>query len=77
MIRNEDAGAEGVQGSYEKQKRDCERKAAARLLEKQGAYYKTLKATVPGTIYMPITPPARRFPARALSSPVMTNRTRG
>jgi hypothetical protein len=48
MIRNEDAGEEGTEGNYEKQKRDCERKAAARLLEKQGAYHKTLKATVPG-----------------------------
>jgi hypothetical protein len=43
MIRNE-----GTEGNYEKQKQDCERKAAARLLEKHGKYYKTLKATVPG-----------------------------
>jgi hypothetical protein len=48
MIRNEDTGKEGTEGSYEKRKQDCERKAAARLLEKHGKYYKTLKATVPG-----------------------------
>jgi hypothetical protein len=48
MIRNEDTGEELSKGNYEKQKQDCERKAAARLLEKQGAYYKTLRATVLG-----------------------------
>jgi hypothetical protein len=48
MIRNEDAGAETSKAGYEKQKQDCERKAAARLLEKHGTYYKTLRATVPG-----------------------------
>jgi hypothetical protein len=42
MIRNE-----GTEGTYEKQKQDGERKAAARLLEKHGTYYKTLRATVP------------------------------
>jgi hypothetical protein len=48
MIRNEDTGEKTSKGSYEKQKQDCGRKAAARLLEKHGKYYKTLRATVPG-----------------------------
>ncbi|GHU94233.1 hypothetical protein FACS189479_06710 [Spirochaetia bacterium] len=55
MIRNEDTqrtdkndDAEPVQQSYEKQKQDCERTAAKRLLEKHGAYYKELKATLLG-----------------------------
>jgi hypothetical protein len=48
MIRNESQGEEGTEGNYEKQKQDCEQKAAARLLEKHGKYYKTLRATVLG-----------------------------
>ncbi|MDR1957194.1 MAG: hypothetical protein LBQ30_10120 [Treponema sp.] len=48
MIRNEDAGEERAKGDYEKHKQDGERKAAARLLEKHGKYYKALKATVLG-----------------------------
>jgi hypothetical protein len=51
LIRNE-AGPDGkgknaAKKSYEEQKQDCERKAAKRLLEKHGEYYKTLKATLP------------------------------
>jgi hypothetical protein len=55
MIRNEDKRAgtgkpEKVTGekSYEKQKQDCERAGAKRLLEKHGEYYKELKATLLG-----------------------------
>jgi hypothetical protein len=48
MIRNEEAGEEVSNGNYEKQKQDCERNAAKRLLEKHGEYYKTLQATVLG-----------------------------
>jgi hypothetical protein len=46
MIRNEDK--ERPAGSYEQQKQDCERKAAHRLLEKHGVYYKALNATLLG-----------------------------
>ena len=46
MIRNGDKEAPG--GSYERQKQDCERKAAGRLLEKHGEYYKELNATLLG-----------------------------
>jgi hypothetical protein len=52
MIRNEggphDDGGNRVSASYEEQKQDCERKAAQRLLEKHGDYYKSLKATLLG-----------------------------
>jgi hypothetical protein len=52
MIRNEgetrNGGGSGEQRSYEEQKQDCERKAAQRLVERQGEYYKTLKATLLG-----------------------------
>jgi hypothetical protein len=58
MIRNEDKPKEGneeqkddkkpAKVSNEKQKQDCERSAAKRLLEKQGEYYKELKATLLG-----------------------------
>ena len=48
MIRNEDRGAAAGKASYEKQKQDCERNAAKRLLEKHGEYYKELKATLLG-----------------------------
>ena len=52
MIRNEagmrDEGEKPAGRSYEEQKQDCERKAAQRLLERHGAYYKTLNATVLG-----------------------------
>jgi hypothetical protein len=48
LIRNEagpgDEGKSPASGSYEGQKQDCERKAAKRLLEKHGEYYKTLQA---------------------------------
>jgi hypothetical protein len=48
MILNEDTEEERAKGNYEKHKQDGERKAAARLLEKHGEYYKTLKATGKG-----------------------------
>ena len=61
MIRNEDKPQEGGDSSkepakektesavsYEKQKQDCERNAAKRLLEKHGGYYKGLNATLLG-----------------------------
>jgi hypothetical protein len=55
MIRNEDKpqndkndDKEPKKKSYEKQKQDCERNAAKRLLEKHGEYYKELKATILG-----------------------------
>jgi hypothetical protein len=55
MLRNEcpdqkgnNADTEPKKKSYEKQKQDCERNAAKRLLEKHGAYYKELKATILG-----------------------------
>ena len=52
LLRTE-AGPGGKGGkpenrSYEEQKQDGERKAAQRLLEKHGEYYKTLKATLLG-----------------------------
>jgi hypothetical protein len=52
MIRNE-AGLQNDGGSpekrsYEEQKQDCERRAAQRLLERHGGYYKELKATMLG-----------------------------
>ena len=46
MIRNEDKTA--AEAGYEKQKQDCERNAAKRLLEKHGEYYKELNATLLG-----------------------------
>jgi hypothetical protein len=53
MIRNEDddgrdSGGSPVKRSCGEQKQDCERKAAQRLLEKHGEYYKTLKAVLLG-----------------------------
>jgi hypothetical protein len=52
MIRNEDKpqgdGKKPVGKSQAEQKRDCERKAAKRLLEKQGEYYKELNAALLG-----------------------------
>lgn len=53
MIRNEDKSAEddaqkSTQESYEKQKQDCERNAAKRMLQKHGEYYKKLGATLLG-----------------------------
>jgi hypothetical protein len=55
MIRDEDKPAEAendaaktAKESYEKQKQDCERNAAKRMLEKYGEYYKELKATLLG-----------------------------
>jgi hypothetical protein len=51
-IGNEEGpGEEGktpARRRYEEQKQDGERKAAYRLLERHGEYYKTLKATVLG-----------------------------
>jgi hypothetical protein len=52
MIWNEeklqDEGENRAPPSYEEEKQDCEHKAAQRLLEKHGEYYKTLKATLLG-----------------------------
>jgi hypothetical protein len=55
MIRNEDTPAEDEHDAqtpekarYERQKQDCERKAALKMLEKHGEYYKALKATLLG-----------------------------
>jgi hypothetical protein len=55
MIRNEDntvtdkkGGKETTKKGYERQKQDCERNAAQRLLEKHGDYYKELNATLLG-----------------------------
>ncbi|MDR2632329.1 MAG: hypothetical protein LBC51_01725 [Treponema sp.] len=46
--QRENGGDISAKKSYEEQKQDGERKAAKRLLEKHGEYYRKLKATLRG-----------------------------
>jgi hypothetical protein len=48
MIWNEDQACQEGKRSYGEEKQDRGRRAARRLLEKHGEYYKELKVTPPG-----------------------------